>query len=179
MRTALITFPLILKVRSQNPSATLLLLFINDDANDNNSNTRFDMEMVLKRERMVKKYLSEMKLPLLDAALSRAEPGSIVDLADPEVVLLRDAIDTIGTWDDFKSRFKQLLEPAMGSERPALKKMLGSTLPGGTMRFKDYHTIVPPWPHLASKQMTREGLEAIMAGARCGSARYVEIGWKA
>jgi hypothetical protein len=164
-------------LKFQNPCATLLLVFINDVANGNHNYTRFDQEMMVKRERMVKKFWSGSKSPLLAAALSKGEPGPTEDIAAPEIVRIRDAIDTIVTWYDFKVSLKQLLESDTGSEQPAIIIMLAPGLPGIGLSIKGKHTIVPPWPYLRSENMTREGVAAILAGGRCGSARYVEIGW--
>jgi hypothetical protein len=165
------TFSSLLKSKSQNPRATLLLLFLNVvREEDDHHNTRFNAATMAQRGHLVKKYFSDMKPSHVDAALGKGGLASMQYITTPEVVLLTDVMTC---WDDFDVSFARFLENAdPESEKPVSLKELAIR---HGLRIKDKHSIVSPWPYRASEKMTREEFHVLLAESTCGEERYVEV----
>jgi hypothetical protein len=161
-------FSSLLKPKTQNPRAALLLLFLNVvREEDDQIVTR---AIMAHRGRLLKKYFSDMEPCFLDAALGKGGPASMQYMTAPELVLLLDAMSY---WDDFDVNFARFLENAdPTSQRPIPLKELAAK---HGLRIKDKHTIVPPWPYRASEKMTREEFNVLFAESTCGHERYVEL----
>jgi hypothetical protein len=157
-RRTLSTFAPFLKPKSQNPKATLLLLFFNviREEEDHHS-TLLDAAIMARRGRLIKRYFSDVKPYLLDAALGKGGLASMQYITTPEVVLLTDVMTY---WDDFDVSFGRFLENAdPDSEKPVPLQKLA--VENGLM-IKDKHSIVPPWPYRASEKTTREEFDVLL-----------------
>jgi hypothetical protein len=161
-------FSPLLKSKSQNPRAVLLLLFLNVVLEEDDH--RITNAIMARRARLVKKYFSDLKPCLVDAALSKGGLSSMQYLTTPEVVLLTDVMKY---WDDFDVSFARFLNDAdPTSQKPVSLKELAARY---GLRVKDKHSIVPPWPYRASEKMTREEFDVLHAGSTCGHERYIEL----
>jgi hypothetical protein len=161
-------FSPLLKPKSENPRAALLLLFLNVvPEEDDQTITR---TIMAHRSRLLKKYFSDMQPCFLNAALGEGGPASMQYITTPELVLL---VDAMSYWDDFDVKFARFLENAdPTSQKPISLKELAAK---HGLRIKDKHTIVPPWPYRASEKMTREEFNVLLAESTCGHERYVEL----
>ncbi|OAG01059.1 uncharacterized protein CC84DRAFT_1101145, partial [Paraphaeosphaeria sporulosa] len=166
-RTLSIFSPL-LKPKTQNPRAALLLLFLNAVGDEDDQNVTRAIRA--HRGRLMKKYFNYMEPCLVNAALGEGGLASMQYITTPEVVLLTDAMTY---WDDFDVNFARFLKNAdPASQKPIALKDLAANY---GLRIKDKHTIMPPWPYRASENMTREEFDVLLAESTGGHERYVEL----
>ncbi|KAH7413716.1 hypothetical protein DE146DRAFT_761995 [Phaeosphaeria sp. MPI-PUGE-AT-0046c] len=161
-------FSHLLKPKSQNPRAALLLLFLNIVREENDETTT--SATMAHRSRMVRKFFSDMDPRLVNAGLGKGGLESMQYITTPEVVLLTDAMTY---WDDFDIQFARFLEDAdPASWKPVSLKELAAR---NGLIVRDKHTIMPPWPYRASEHMSREEFNVLLAESTCGHERYVEL----
>jgi hypothetical protein len=169
-RRTLSTFSPLLKLKSQNPRATLLLLFLNVVREEEDHSLRRDAVAMARRGRLIRKYFNDTKPQILDAVLGKGGPASMQYITTPELALLTDVMMY---WDDFDITFARFLGNAdPESEKPISLKDLAAR---HGLKIKDKHSIVQPWPYRASERMTRKELDLLVAESTNGHERYIEI----
>lgn len=157
-----------LKTRSENPKATLLMLFLNVVVEEENiSADKLNPAAMAHRGRQIKKYL-DIKQPIMDAAMGKGGMGALRYMYSPDFVLVTQSLDM---WGDFEAYFKRFLDradPREGTSMYDLARQHG-------MRVKSKHTIIEPWPYRVTEKTTKEEFKILLSGSTCGHERYMEF----
>jgi hypothetical protein len=156
-QTCLQLFSQLLKPSSQNPKATLLMLFINAAAEtDHHVNPGGDVKSMKSAMERLNEYL-----PLDKSQMSRIKAG-MNTRAHPDVILRTACCDMFKPWDKHFDMFM---------EREKITEV--ATLYGMAMKKK--HTIVQPWPYKIQKGTTKKEFDILLASCTTGFERYMEF----
>jgi hypothetical protein len=155
------SFYTLLKSKSENPHATLLLLFITEIAEI--SDTHFDAKRVLMQDlqgcQRVEKYVATS--PEFIAYAVRHKFDNIKQIEHPDfdkrASNFRRLVDHDGMWKLFEDAYVANAVHSYG------------------LKIKNKHTIVKPWAFKAWPYATQEEFDHLRAGSTVGSERYLEL----
>ncbi|KAF2797239.1 hypothetical protein K505DRAFT_358599 [Melanomma pulvis-pyrius CBS 109.77] len=154
--TVLQSFGPLLKPKSQNPKATLLMLFINAVREVERCKKRASNEEQL---RQAMEYMDMGKL----VANEVLEGGAAnMNMLKPEIVRIASTIGMFGDFDGFFTKF--LSEVSM----PTLARASG-------VRIKKSQTIINPWPFRVTDTTTKEEFQQMCNDSTTGHERYMEF----
>lgn len=155
--TCLEIFSLLLKSSSQNPKATLLMLFINAAMEtDQIVNPRGDIKSFVSAMRTLEKYIP------LDKSQVGHSGGGLNGSVHPQVILRTACADMFKPWDKY---FNMFADEAKITQFARLCGLI----------VKKKHTIVQPWPYKILNQTTKKEFDVMMASATTGFERYMEF----
>ncbi|KAF1977218.1 hypothetical protein BU23DRAFT_596674 [Bimuria novae-zelandiae CBS 107.79] len=149
--TAIRTFGPMLKSKHENPSATLLFLFLSSAVNEMEK-LDFEGQMhafPLSRKKILWELLSVTPGKL--NSLEKHEPQSVA-MAQCSVMLFN---------------FDRLFQPMH-------RRVIRSALENG-LRIKNKHTIVKPWPWSIFDSSTKDEFNMMRRHSRSGAERYMEL----
>ena len=157
-----------LKAKSENPKATLLMLFLNA-VREEESECKDDRNLTAMADHSSrnKKYL-DVKQPIIDAAMGKGEFSAMEYMTSPDVILVTDALNLFGGFDAYFERFLVKADPKLGTFMYNLARQNG-------MRIKSKHTIIKPWPYRLTDKMTKEEFKVLLSESTCGHERYMEF----
>ncbi|KAF2129720.1 hypothetical protein P153DRAFT_430843 [Dothidotthia symphoricarpi CBS 119687] len=157
-RICLETFSDLLKPKSQNPKATLLMLFLNAAAETEYNNrspgsVKADMATAMMR---LEKYM-----PLDRSRLAQIRNAD--DLGKhPHFVRRSACYDMFKNWEKYFDLFLYQNSIDMHARSCGLQ-------------LKDKHTIVEPWPYKVGPRTTQKEFDILRASSTVGYERYVEF----
>jgi hypothetical protein len=156
-----------LKPKSRNPKATLLLLFLNAVREEENHPKNIILEMpVSKRRQQLLKYL-DIKPPIIDAALGKGGLSSLQYMSSPDLVVATDALNLLGNFDTYFDRFLESADPYTGTSMYELAHQHG-------LQIKPNHTIIDRWPYRITEKTTKEKFKTLLLEST-GHERYMEF----
>ncbi|KAJ4365875.1 hypothetical protein N0V83_008497 [Neocucurbitaria cava] len=152
-------FSRLLKPRSENPHATLLMLFLNAAAateyvHNSDSNAQ-ETEVAMDR---LAHYMPYDEASLLNAVLHTSRTG----VEHPILVHRASCAAKLKDWVNYFDIFIR------ETNIPEFAQLCGLVI-------KEEHTIVQPWPYLVRLTTTRQEFEILMASERSGHERYIEF----
>lgn len=166
--STLATFSSMLKPKSKNPKATLVMLFINAVREEEiYSRDNFNILAMTQLGRQVKKYL-DIKQPIIDAAVGKGGMGAFQYMTLPEFVLATNALSLFDDFDLYFNKFLKNADRRIGTSMYDLTRQYG-------MRIKSKHTVVEPWPFRITEKTTKEEFKLLLAENTCGHERYLEL----
>ncbi|RAQ98724.1 mynd finger family protein [Stemphylium lycopersici] len=155
--TCLQVFSQLLKSISQNPKATLLMLFINAAIEtDNTANPQGDVHSMVSAMKRLENYI-----PFDKSRMNLTRSGTNTR-AHPDLILRTACYDMFKPWDKY---FDMFMDEA--------KMIQFATLCG--MAIKEKHTIVQPWPYKIQNRTTKKEFDVLRAGCTTGFERYMEF----
>ncbi|KAF5854000.1 hypothetical protein GGP41_006766 [Bipolaris sorokiniana] len=155
--TCLQIFSRLLKPTSQNPKATLLMLFINAAVEiDHEANPQGDIQSLVPAMERLKKYIpfDKSRVNMNRAGMN---PGP-----HPDLILRITCSDMFKPWD---KHFDVFMDECRITQF--------ATLCG--MAIKEKHTIVQPWPYRVENQTTKKDFDVLRASSTTGFERYMEF----
>ncbi|CZR56251.1 uncharacterized protein PAC_06139 [Phialocephala subalpina] len=152
------TFSTLLKSKTINPKAILLMLFLNAVSevyhyNDPNGKQRFNESRVL-----MQKFI-----PVTPMTLMAMMAGGASTMSSPEMIRISSCYTMFG---DFEKAFGTFLKDV---KMHKLTKKYG-------MKIKEKHSIIEPWPLVVTEKTTKEEFEIRCATTHTGCERYVDDG---
>lgn len=164
----LATFSSMLKAKSENPKATLLMLFLNAvREEESESRDSLDPTAMAHRGRQIKRYL-DIKQPIIDAAMGKGGMSAMQYMTSPDFTLVTDSLNLCGDFDAYFKRFLKSADPHKGTSMYDLARQHG-------MRIKSKHTIIEPWPYRLTEKTTKEEFKVLLSESTCGHERYMEF----
>ncbi|EUC48557.1 hypothetical protein COCMIDRAFT_34040 [Bipolaris oryzae ATCC 44560] len=150
-------FSPLLKPTSQNPNATLLMLFLNAaQETENEANTPEDKQSTVKERNRLDEYIPIGK-PREDMARA---PMKLI--THPNIILRAVCSDMFKPWDKYFNIFMDKCKITQFATQCG-------------MAIKEEHTIVQPWPYRVEDQTTKEEFDILRASGTTGSERYMEF----
>ncbi|KAF1928848.1 uncharacterized protein M421DRAFT_61946 [Didymella exigua CBS 183.55] len=145
-------FSPLLKDKSANSKASMLMLFLNavkeiDHTSSDTVSKQLRMSMAMNRTR---KYLPIHKY---------TPPTSY---GDPDLIRRTSCLDAL---TDYSGVFETFLRDELIAE--------GARANG--LKIKDKHTIVEPWPYKVGMRATKKEFDILVAGSTSGYERYMEV----
>jgi len=108
-----------LKAKSENPKATLLMLFLNAvREEESKTGDSTNPKVVSYRTRRITKYL-DIEQSIIDAALGKGGMGSMLGKISPDFILLTGCMDLLGNFDEYFKSFLKKADPYTGASRAA------------------------------------------------------------
>ncbi|KAJ5063441.1 hypothetical protein J3E72DRAFT_413919, partial [Bipolaris maydis] len=155
--TCLQLFSQLLKPISQNPNATLLMLFINAAVEvDHEVNPQGDLQSLAPAMERLKEYIP------FDKSLVSMNRAGMHLAAHPDLVLRTTCSDMFKPWDKY---FNMFMDECRITQF--------ATLCGMTIKKK--HTIVQPWPYRVENTTTKQEFNILCASSTAGFERYMEF----
>lgn len=151
-------FAPLLKHRSDNPKATLLMLFLNaaaetENANKSSAKWKSGLELASRR---LNKYMP----------LDRAKVGHMQNAGDfgrhPDFVRRNGCHDMLKDWEQWFDMFMR------DSEMVDFANMCG-------LKIRSKHAIVEPWPCKVRVRTTQKEFDVLRASGTTGYERYMEF----
>jgi hypothetical protein len=157
-----------LKAKSENPKATLLMLFLNAvREEDSKSRDNLDLTAMAHRGHQIKRYF-DIKQPIIDAAMGKGGMSAMQYMTSADFILVTDSLNLCGDFDAHFKSFLKSADPHKGTSMYDLARQHG-------MRIKSKHTIIEPWPYRLTEKMTKEEFKVLLSESTCGHERYMEF----
>ncbi|EUC29428.1 hypothetical protein COCCADRAFT_40188 [Bipolaris zeicola 26-R-13] len=155
--TCLQLFSQLLKPTSQNPNATLLLLFINAAVEvDREAHPQGDLQSLVPAMERLREYIP------FDKSRANMNGAGMNLAAHPDLILRIACSDMFKPWH---KHFDTFMDECRITQFAALCGMA----------VKKKHTIVQPWPYRVEDQTTQRDFDVLRASSRTGFERYVEL----
>ncbi|KAI8935049.1 hypothetical protein NX059_008713 [Plenodomus lindquistii] len=155
--TCLRVFSQLLKSTSQNPKATLLMLFINAAMEtDNIANPQGDIHSMISAMKRLETYIPFDK-PRTDSSRGKTNTS-----AHPDLILRTACCDMFKPWDKYFDMFMDETNIVQ------IAAVYG-------MAIKEKHTIVKPWPYKVRNGTTKREFDVLRASGNTGFERYMEF----
>jgi hypothetical protein len=157
-----------LRTRSENPKAALLMLFLNAvREEENKSPVSFDRTAMAQHSKQIRKYFG-IKQPVIDAAMGKGGWGALQHMTSPDFALVTDFLNLCGNFDVYFKRFLNSADPRSGTSMYELARRHG-------MRIRSQHSIIAPWPYRITRETTESKFKTLVSESTCGHERYLEF----
>ncbi|KAF3032330.1 hypothetical protein E8E12_003854 [Didymella heteroderae] len=150
-------FSQLLKSTSQNPKATLLMLFINAaKETEHIANPQGDVPSMVSAMKRLERYIP------IDKSRINLTRGGMNTSAHPDLILRTACYDMFQSWDKY---FDMFMDEAKITQFATLYGMV----------IKKKHTIVQPWPYKIRNQIIKKEFDVLRASSTTGFERYMEL----
>jgi hypothetical protein len=168
------TFSPMLKPKTKNPHATLLLLFLNavremESQSGLHDEANLEAAPNVSALNQAKKFMSDVRPSVFDLMLRKThrrflrEPPPLADL-----VRVTSAMEMFGDCDGFFKIYLQHPDPLVSGSMKTLARACG-------MKVKAQHTIIQPWPYRITDKNTKAEFDIMFSQSVCGQERYMEF----
>jgi hypothetical protein len=157
-----------LKTRSENPKAALLMLFLNAVREEENDNPiSLDRTAMAQYNQQIRKCFG-IKQPVIDAAMGKGGWGAFQHMTSPNFTLVTDFLNLCGDFDVYFKRFLNSADPHSGASMYDLARRHG-------MRMRSQHSIIAPWPYRITRETTEAKFKTLVSESTSGHERYLEL----
>ncbi|KNG52716.1 mynd finger family protein [Stemphylium lycopersici] len=167
------TFSPMLKSRTENPHATLLMLFLNavreeESFLSSDSKTKTAPAPDARRVQNIKKFLPHIDPGVVDLVMGQTTPSSPGRTFILDVTMISSAMRMFDNFDDCFNGFLECPDPIKVASMDTLTQAHG-------MKVKTQHTIIKPWPYRVTNNTTKEEFSSMLSESTTGDERYMEF----
>lgn len=162
-----------LKSRTENPHATLLMLFLNavreeESFLSSDSKTKTAPAPDARRVQNIKKFLPHIDPGVVDLVMGQTTPSSPGRTFILDVTMISSAMRMFDNFDDCFNGFLECPDPIKVASMDTLTQAHG-------MKVKTQHTIIKPWPYRVTNNTTKEEFSSMLSESTTGDERYMEF----